>query len=54
VTLGTKAFFDFNPDDAMIKKEISKMIWKSVHWVNKHDILNHWDEAWQSLITKEL
>jgi len=30
VTLGTKAFFDFNPDDGMVKKEIAKILRKGV------------------------
>lgn len=38
VTLGTNAFFDFNPDEDMIKREISKILWKSVHWVSEDDI----------------
>jgi len=54
VTLGTKAFFDFNPDDDLIKKEISKILWKSVHRVTKQDIINFKEEAYQNLMNKEL
>ena len=53
VTLGSKAFFDFNPDDDLIKKEIGKMHRKSVKWVSKHEFEKYKDQAKQKLLEKE-
>lgn len=43
--LGSKAFFDFNPDSDEIKKEIGKMKWKKVSRISKHEFEENKEEA---------
>ena len=53
VALGTTAKFDFKPDPDMIKKWISKMLWKNVSRITKTDIDHHTEEAIKLLYEEE-
>jgi len=51
--LGTKAFFDFNPDEDHLKKEIGKILWKRAKKVTKQEYEQYKNEAKQKLIETE-
>ena len=53
VTLGTKAFFDFNPDEDHLKKEIGKILRKRAKKVTKQEFEQYKNEAKQKLIETE-
>lgn len=53
VALGTTAKFDFKPDPDMIKKWISKMLWKNVSRITKAEIEHNTEEAIKLLYEEE-
>lgn len=53
VALGSKAFFDFNPDEDHVKKEIGKMLWKRARRVTKEEYELHKGEAKEKLLEKQ-
>ncbi len=52
VVLGSKAFFDFNPDEEHVKKEIGKMLRKRAWRVSKEEYELHKGEAKEKLLEK--
>jgi sodium/potassium-transporting ATPase subunit alpha len=53
VTLGTKAFFDFTPDEEQVNRVIGKMIRKKPKKVNKDDVAKHGEKAIAKLKEEE-
>lgn len=53
MTLGTKAFFDFNPDEEHLRKEVGKILRKRAKWVTKHEYEQYKDEAKKKLLDTE-
>ena len=53
IALGSKAFFDFNPDEEHVRKEIGKMLRKWAWWVTKEEYELHKGEAKEKLLEKE-
>ena len=53
VALGSKAFFDFNPDEDHVRKEIGKILWKRARRVSKIEYEQYKGEAKEKLLQKE-